>query len=248
MQLRALAVFASLVALATPAAFAQETGGEPLASAPPPGLSLTGQWSLDPAASDDPGQKVKEARKGVRTDDTGPVREPIGPSPPRMPGDPGGTGRPGDPGAGGPPTGPGVDVMTPGVTGVGESGDPFGRGSSGSSSSAARAAYAFVLDLPKTLTIAQRPSLILIQEDDDEGRVRGLHPDGTRHQAPGGKSATRTRWEKGRLHVETWRPDGVDVDEVFALAPDGALLTVTVHVTEGGTSMTLERVFRHAES
>jgi hypothetical protein len=129
------------------------------------------------------------------------------------------------------------------MTGAGGSDDPFRTGSSGSGRSDARAAYEYVLDLPEALTIAQRSSLILIQEDDDESRVRGLHPDGTRRQAPGGQSATEARWEKGRLHVETWRTDGVDVDEVFALAPDGELLTVTVHVTEAGTSMTLERVF-----
>jgi hypothetical protein len=137
--------------------------------------------------------------------------------------------------------------MTPGVTGVGGSDDPFRTGSSGSGRSDPRAAYGFVLDLPEALTIAQRPSLILIQENDDESRVRGLHPDGARRQAPGGKSATRTRWEKGRLHVETWRGDGVDVDEVFELAPDPRQLTVTIHVTEGGVGMTLERVFVPAE-
>ena len=230
-----LAVVASLAALATPAAFAQESRGEAPTSAPPPGLSLTGQWKLDPELSDDPGRKVKEAMAGTRTDDVGPVRPPTSP---------GRSGPPQDPRDGGAPTGPGVDIMTPGMTGAGGSGDPFGTGSSRSSRSDPRAAYEYVLDLPKTLTIAQRSSLILIQEDDDEGRVRGLHPDGARHQAPGGQSATRTRWEKGRLHVETWRGDGVDVDEVFELAPDGKLLTVTVHVTEGGTSMTLERVFR----
>jgi len=231
---RALAVVVSLVVLVAPAAFAQESEGVAPVSGPPPGLSLTGRWRLDPDRSDDPGQKVKEAMAGVRTDDSGPVHRPTSP---------GRRGTPRDPRDGGAPTGPGVDIMTPGMTGAGGSDDPFRTGSSGSGRSDPRAAYEYVLDLPETLTIAQRSSLILIQENDNESRVRGLHPDGTRRQAPGGQSATEARWEKGRLHVETWRTDGVDVDEVFALAPDGELLTVSVHVTEGGTSMTLERVF-----
>jgi hypothetical protein len=237
--MRPRATVASLAALALTAAFTLAQTEE--ASGPPPGVSLTGQWELVPGLSDDPGQKVKEAMAGTRTDDTGPVRAP------RSPGQPG---MPRDPRDGVPPTGPGVDIMTPGVTGVGGSDDPFRTGSSGSGRSDPRAAYKFVLDLPETLTIAQRSTLILIQEDDDESRVRGLHPDGTRRQGPGGKSATRARWEKGRLHVETWRGDGVDVDEVFELAPDRSQLTVVVRVMEGGVSMTLERVFvpDHSES
>lgn len=229
---------ASLAVLALTAAVTLADGQAEEASGPPPGVSLTGQWELDPDRSDDPGRKVKEAMAGVRTGDAGPVRPPTSP---------GRTGAPRDPRDGGTPTGPGVDIMTPGRTGVGGSDDPFRTGSSGSGRSDPRAAYGYVLDLPKTLTIAQRSSLILIQEDDDESRVRGLHPDGSRRQAPGGKSATRTRWEKGRLHVETWRTDGVDVDEIFELAPDRSQLTVTVHVAEGGVSMTLERVFVPAE-
>jgi hypothetical protein len=203
-------------------------------SAPPAGVSLTGRWSLDPDRSDDPRLKVKEAMAGVPSDDSGPVRRPPSPGPGGMPRDPR------DDGA---PAGPGVDIMTPGMTGAGVSDDPFRTGSSGSGRSDPRAAYEYVLDLPKTLTIAQRSSLILIQENDDEGRTRGLHPDGSRRQSPGGKSATRTRWEKGRLHVETWRGDGVDVDEVFEIAPDKSQLTVVVRVAQGGVGMTLERVF-----
>jgi hypothetical protein len=106
-----------------------------------------------------------------------------------------------------------------------------------------RPAYAYVLDLPKTLTIAQRPSLILIQEDDAEGRIRGLRPDGVRRRSPDGTAETRTRWEGPRLHVDTWRDDGLHVEEVFALAADGSLLTVTVSVVEAATTLTLERVF-----
>jgi hypothetical protein len=207
-------------------------------------VSLTGRWVLDPARSDDPGQVVGDAMKGVGTDDTGPLGpvDPVGP--PRTPG---GSGTPRDHGGDEPPTGPGIDVMTPGVTGVGGADDPFHRRSSGAGRSAAREAYAFVLDLPEALTIAQRPSLILIQEGDDEGRVRGLHPDGSRRPGPDGP--TETRWEKGgRLHVKSWRDDGVDVDETFELALDRSQLTVTVRVVQGGTALNLKRVFVPEES
>jgi hypothetical protein len=137
--------------------------------------------------------------------------------------------------------------MTPGVTGVGGSDDPFHRRSSGAARSASREAYAFVLDLPESLTIAQRPSLILIQEGDDESRVRGLHPDGSRRPGPDGP--TETRWEEdGSLRVKTWRDDGVDVEETFALASDESQLTVTLRVVQGGTALTLKRVFVPDES
>jgi hypothetical protein len=263
--MRARDVLVSVAVLACVPALAQEPEAEQPAATPPPGVTLTGRWRLDPDQSDDPGQKVREAREGVRTEDTGP-RDPTGPGGVGTPTGPGGVGTPRepvgirvprdpgepgirrDPAGADPPTGPGVDVMTPGVTGSGVSGDPFGRGSSGSGRSQPRAAFAYVLDLPETLTIAQRPALILIQENDDEGRVRGLHPDGARHQVTGTRSATRTHWEKGRLHVETWREDGVDVDEVFAIAPDRSRLTVTVTVVEGATSLVLERVFLPDES
>ncbi len=237
--MRVPAVVAILGVLAVATALAQEPQGEPPAAGPPTGLSLTGRWRLDPARSDDPKRKVRDAMKGIGTDESGPV------GPPSIPGR-GGTPR--DPARGDPPpTGPGVDVMTPGVAGVGGSDDPFHRRSSGSGRSEPRAAYAVVLDLPETLTIAQRPSLILIQEDDDEGRVRGLHPDGSRRRGPLG--ATETRWEEGgRLRVKTWRDDGVDVDETFELAADRTQLTVTVRVAQAGVTMALERVFVPDES
>lgn len=232
-----LAASAVLVALGSAAAETEEPGTRP------PEVSLTGQWRLDPARSDDPKEKVRDAMKGIGTDDSGPLGpvDPVGP-----PTSPGGSGTPRDHGGAKPPAGPGVDVMTPGVTGVGGSDDPFRR-SSGAGRSAPREAYAFVLDLPEELTIAQRPSLILIQENDDESRVRGLHPDGSRRPGPNGP--TEARWEEdGRLHVKTWREDGVDVEENFALAPDRSQLTVSVRVVQGGTALALERVFVPDES
>jgi hypothetical protein len=145
------------------------------------------------------------------------------------------------------PAGPGVDVTTPGMTAP-PTDDPFARGgSSRSSRSQARAAFDHVLDLPETLTIAQRPSLILIEEDDDEGHIRALRPDGVRRQSSDG-SEDQTRWDKGLLHVKTWHEDGVEVEEIFELAPDGTRLTVTILVDDGGSAISVERVFRPVES
>jgi hypothetical protein len=59
-----------------------------------------------------------------------------------------------------------------------------------------------------------------------------------------GRSECRSRWENGLLHVDTWHEDGVHVLEIFELAPDGSLLTVTVRVNDGGSVISLERVFR----
>jgi hypothetical protein len=237
--MRPRAILVSLAVLASPVALAQEPEREQPLTAPLPEVNLTGYWRLDPDLSDGPDPKVRGATQGQQSDPR-PRRPPVVPGPGGIPWDPDGSQA---------PTGPGVDIMTPGMTGTGETGDPFQRrGSSGSSSSQARAASEHVRDLPETLTIAQRPSLILIQENDDEGRTRALRPDGARHRAADGESEHRTRWEKGLLHVETWHDDGVRVAEIFELAPDGTLLTVTVQVADGGSStITLERVFRPEE-
>ena len=229
----------SLAVLAAPGALAQEPEGEQALTAPPTGVSLTGHWRLDPELSDDSGDKVHEAMKGLQSDRR-PRRPPVYP---------GQGGIPGDRDESEVPTGPGVDIMTPGMTGTGGTDDPFRQGgSSRSSRSQSRGAFEHVLDLPETLTIAQRPSLILIQENDDEGRTRALRPDGARHQSTGGQSENRTRWDKGLLHVETWHDDGVHVEEIFEPSPDGRLLTVTVRVDDGGSAISLERVFRPDES
>jgi hypothetical protein len=238
--MRPQALVLGLAVLATPVVFAQELE-EPL-TAPSPGVSLTGRWELDPALSDDPGDKVQEAMKGLQTDPR-PRYPPVYPGQPGIPRDP--EQRPGPSRV--VPTGPGVDITTPGMTGT-PTDDPFARGgSSRSSRSQSRAAFDHVLDLPETLTIAQRPSLILIQENDDEGAIRALRPDGVRRQSSDG-SEDRTRWDKGLLHVETWHDDGVEVEEIFELAPDGTRLTVTIRVDDGGSAISVERVFRPDES
>jgi hypothetical protein len=233
--MRPRAFLFGLALLVAPPALAQEPQGEPPLTVPPPGVSLTGHWKLDPKLSDEPGDKVREAMKGLQSDRDRP-RPPVYPGP---------GGIPGDRGEGEAPTGPGIDINTPGMTGPVGAGDPFERrGAAGSSPSQSRAAFEYVLDLPDTLTIAQRPSLILIQENDDEGRVRALRPDGVRVRSPDGRAESRTRWAQGLLHVETWHDDGVHVEEMFELAPDRSLLTVTVRVNDGGSVISLDRVFR----
>jgi hypothetical protein len=202
-------------------------------------VDLTGYWRLDPDLSDGPKPKARGAltsQQGER----GPRYPPVV--------HPGQGGIPWDPDQSRTPTGPGIDITTPGMTGTVGKDDPFQPGgSSGSSSSQARAPSEYVRDLPDTLTIAQRRSLILIQENDDEARTRALRPDGARHRAADGESEHCTRWDERLLRVDTWHDDGIRIAEVFDLAPDGSLLTVTVRVADAGTAITLERVFRPAE-
>ncbi len=193
------------------------------AEGPPEGVSLTGYWKLDRDRSDDPDEKAREAMEGMRTDGH-------------------------DPGAGGTPTGPGIDVMTPGDPrtttpapagpGQGErspygGGQPRGRSPYGGGRDP-RAAVFPEIDRPKELTIAQRTSLVLIQEGDDEGSVRGVHTDGQRRPMPAGRGDIRGAWEDGQLVVETWRSDGVQTVETYELAADARELTVTVSVMARG--------------
>ena len=207
---RVAARFAVLVAcltLATPPGQGAE--------GPPAGISLTGYWKLDRDRSDDPDQKAREAMEGVRTGDY-------------------------HPGSAGAPTGPGIDVTTPGdprtrnPTGVG-SGYPRnpGRSPYGGGSDPRRAVFPEI-DRPKELQIAQRTALVLIQEGDDEGSVRGVHTDGQRRPAPANRGEIRGHWEDGQLVVETWRKNGLQTVETFELSPDPRELTVTVTVMAPG--------------
>jgi hypothetical protein len=129
-------------------------------------------------------------------------------------------------------------------------GDPFrrggstGSGSSWPSRSGWGSASDYVKDLPETLTIAQRPELILIQENDDEGRTRALVPDGARRRSADREYQHTSRWEGAVLKVETWYDDGLHVRETFELAPEGSLLTVSFRVDDGGDPVTVERVYR----
>jgi hypothetical protein len=199
----------------------------PGAEGPPEGVSLTGYWKLDRERSDDPKEKAREAMEGMSTDGY-------------------------DPGADGTPTGPGIDVTTPGDPRTttpapaspgspGQRGEsPYGRPPRGrgqypyGGGRDPRAAVFPEIDRPKELTIAQRTSLVLIQEGDDEGSVRGVHTDGQRRPMPAGRGDIRGHWEDGRLIVETWRSDGVQTVETFALAADARELTVTVSVMARG--------------
>ena len=227
---------AVLTGLVTGASLAEEPRAEPPLMAPPPHVDLTGHWTLDPKLSDGGEDEGREALKSQQGDRRR-RRPPVFPGPDPSPGD-------GDDRL--VPTGPGIDVTTPGMTGAPVAGDPFrqGGGSSGSSRSPHGAASEHVKDLPETLTIAQRPDLILIQENDDEARTRALRPDGTRQRSTNGKWEHRTRWDKGLLRVDTWHEDGVHAEEVFELAPDGVLLTVTVNVDDGDATLSRVRVFR----
>jgi hypothetical protein len=226
--LASAAILTAVVALAPPPGHA---------AGPPEGVSLTGHWKLDRDRSDDPKQKTREALEGMRGGDH-------------------------DPGAGGSPTGPGIDVMTPGdprttpptPAGGGQPGTPPYGGGSGSPTGRgpspygrgqdSRAAVFPKIDQPDELTIAQRRTLVLIQEGDDEGSVRGIHTDGQRRPMPGGGGEVSGAWEDGRLVVETRRDDGVRYTETYQLSADGGELTVAVHIMAPRmTSLTIESVY-----
>ncbi len=202
------------------------------AEGPPEGVSLTGHWKLDRERSDDPKQKVRQAMEAMRTGESTPGGESS--------------------------AGPGVDVMTPGdprsrnpppvdapidterLPPVEPGGrDPYGGGRRQPGGwgqppyggrEAPRAAVFPEINRPKELLIAQRTSLVLIQEGDDEGSVRGVHTDGQRHPMPGGGEEMSGAWEGGKLVVETRRDDGVRRTETFELSADGSELTVTIHI------------------
>lgn len=189
---------------------------------PPEGVSLTGYWKLNRERSDDPDQKAREAMEGMRTGDAAP-------------------------GGGESPTGPGVDVMTPGdPRGHGPSGAPRGR-RPGTLGPDPRLGVFPEIDQPKELTIAQRPTLVLIQEGDDEDDVRGIHTDGQRRPIPGGGEVSGA-WEDGQLVVETRRDNGVRRVETFELSADGSELTVTRHLAAPRMpSLTITSLYERVE-
>lgn len=89
-------------------------------------------------------------------------------------------------------------------------------------------------DRPKELLIAQRTTMVLIQEGDDEGSVRGVRTDGQRRPMPAGRGEMQGRWEDGALVVETWRADGLETVETFELSTDPREIKVTFLVTIRG--------------
>ena len=108
-----------------------------------------------------------------------------------------------------------------------------------------RAAALSVLDdRPTELLIAQRTTMVLIQEGDDEGSVRGVHTDGHRRPMPAGRGEIQGRWESGALVVETWRADGLETVETFELSADPREIKVTLSLTIRGLDpITLTSVY-----
>jgi hypothetical protein len=120
---------------------------------------------------------------------------------------------------------------------------PYGSGTD------ARSAAFSEIDRPKELTIAQRATLVLIQDGDDEGSVRGVHTDGRRRPMPAGRGDLRGRWEDGRLVVETWRNNGLRVTESYDLSLDPRELRVTVEITAPGLpSILVTSLYEHPVS
>lgn len=100
--------------------------------------------------------------------------------------------------------------------GRGPGGPPGGRGA-GDPREAMRA----FVEAPSEMLITPTQNEIVILETD--GRLRTLHPDGKTYKSEAGASETKTRWDGGRLVVETRAGSGLKVVETFVLlsAPAG---------------------------
>ena len=153
----------------------------------PDAISLAGRWSLNAQKSDD-------ARKAMR--ETGEGR--------------GGDGRAG---RGGPPS-PGPGGRRGG--GMGRAGGQGpGRRPGGSGGGNPREAMRAFVEAPAEMLITPTQNEIVILETD--GRLRALHPDGRTYKSEAGASETKTRWDGGRLVVETRAGSGLEVVETFVL-------------------------------
>lgn len=174
----------------------------------------------EPAAPDLSGRWVLDAEKSEdgrqKMRDAAPMRGPRGGGSPR--GGPGGS--PGGGARGGRP--------------------PGGRGGGGLDDF--RELLRSLTEAPPAVAITQTPTEITIVEE--EGRFRALHPDRKEYKGTGGQKV-QTRWEGGRLVVETKASAGQRLVETFELGPEGLVAVVRL---EGGRGdpPSVRRVYRKA--
>lgn len=182
--------------------------------------NLAGCWKLNPERSDDARQKMREAMDGMR-----------GGRPPMGPGG-GGAGGRGGPGGGG--------------YGGGGRGGPGGMGRRPGGGGDPREAVRPLFEAPVELAITPTESEVVILEKD--GRMRTLHPDGQKYKAEGGSAEVKTRWEAGKLLVETKTERGAKVTETFDVAPDRSQMIVTLRLEcSPMPTVTIKRVYEPAE-
>jgi hypothetical protein len=188
---------------------------------------LVGEWKLNPELSEDPREKMRQARgEGGHPDGGGP------------PGGGGGGGRGGGwsgHGGGSGHHGGGHGGGYPGHGGSGGQGDsqgePSAEGGGRASSMAFTASRITVTNLEPEVTML-----------DPEGEVRQLHPDDKAYKDDSGRE-TKAKWEAKRLVVETKTQRG-STKETWTVGADPRRLTLLLEVrrTSGG-SVTIKRVF-----
>jgi hypothetical protein len=81
------------------------------------------------------------------------------------------------------------------------------------------------LEAAKAMTVTHTAFEIAVVEDD--GRLRTLHPDGRAYKAENGALDVKTRWDAGRLVVETKSERGPKAIETWSLDAQGRLVIQT---------------------
>jgi hypothetical protein len=187
---------------ATPAA---SPAAAPAASDHP---SFSGRWLFNKDKSDDPREKMREARGGQGSGGYG-----------------GGGGggyhgghRPGGGGYGGGGYGGG------GYGGGGHHGSGSGGGDQGGDRTASASRSSF-FEVPTEMTITQTETEIAIL--DKEGALRTLHPDGKKYKDDSGNEV-KSQWQNGHLVVETQRQQGSKFTETFDVGGAERQLVVTL--------------------
>jgi hypothetical protein len=105
----------------------------------------------------------------------------------------------------------------------------------------------YVVEAPPELAITPTETEIVVLEKD--GRMRTLHPDGKTYRAEGGSAEVKTRWDAGRLVVETKSARGPRLTETFEVAADRSRMTVILRL-EGSPlpEVTVKRAYEPAEA
>jgi hypothetical protein len=205
---RSYAVLAAAACLLVPSRLAAQEQGVVVkpASEVAQRTDFVGRWTLDKELSEDPAQKMREARpEGSRGGEGG-----------------GGYGG-GHHGGGG---GYGGGGYGGGHRGGGGYGGGGGRGgASGSGSDASRGASRPSLRPPAEMAVTQiEPDVVVVEP---EAQIRTLHPDGHKYKSETDGTEVQARWEKGQLLVETTTPRGSKVTETWSVSPDKRRLIVT---------------------
>jgi hypothetical protein len=191
--------------------------------------SYSGRWLFNKDKSDDPREKMREARGGQGSGGYG--------------GGGGGGYHGGGHHGGGYGGGGGGWGGGGGGYGGGHRGGGSGSGGSGEqggdrSGNASRSSF---FEVPTDMTITQTETEIAIL--DKEGTLRTLHPDGKQYKDDSGNQV-KCQWQNGHLVVETQRPQGSKFTETYDVGGAEKQLVVTLSF-QGQSSgpVTIRRVY-----